>query len=90
MAATLQLIDAADRPVHLDEADHLPAILTPADMQAIFRIKHSSFFRFAKAGYFDRFLMDAPGVRRWSGAKVAAFLKAGGRDAMVFGRKRAG
>lgn len=63
-----------------------PFLLTPADLQHIFQIAESTYFKHLAA--FARF--EAPAVigpRRYLGAKVRAFLESGA-SARVFGAKR--
>lgn len=74
----------------------LPLLMTPADLQRVFQIRPSYYFKLQALGRFTRF--EAPSVLgagrgerkavRYSGAKVRDFLLHGGAAPRTFGGKR--
>lgn len=82
--------DGRELPHHLRDLDHLPALLGPSDIAALWRISARQYYRLAKRGVFD-FLKVKPvtGPKCFSGVLVARHLRGESVYVPTFGRKRA-
>lgn len=68
-----------------------PTLMTDADLRLVFGIHEATFYRWKKAGKFDRFKVSPPISLRhtyYSGARVRDYVLGEWTEARVFGAKR--
>jgi hypothetical protein len=68
--------------------DPIPALLTPTELRAALGYGRTQFWRLERAGAFDDLLANiGPGVRAYSGARLAERLRAGNAVDVRQGRR---
>lgn len=81
--------DRPELPAHLRDLDHLPRVLGPAEIAALWGISAREFYRRKNRGIFDFLkLHQETGPRCYSGVLVGRYLKGEPVYVPSFGRKR--